>query len=86
MTAIAVRLVVRGATAAERQILGLADGATRAAYNFQIAGDGQRAVMQRPNGNWAVAGFKRRYIAGRRLARRYEVGGVMGPVAKWFVL
>src|SRR5580704_8362740 len=39
MTAIAVRLVVRGAAAAERQVLGLADGATRAAYNFQIAGE-----------------------------------------------
>src|SRR5580698_8689211 len=47
MTAIAVRLVVRGATAAERQVLGLADGATRAAYNFQIAGDGQRAILCR---------------------------------------
>ena len=64
----------------------LADGATRAAYNFQIAGDGQRAIMQRPNGNWAVAGFKRRYITGRRLARRHEIGDVMGAVAKWFVL
>ena len=86
MTAVAIRLVVRGATAAESQLLSLADGATRAAYNFQIAGDGQRAIMQRPNGNWAVAGFKRRYITGRRLARRHEIGDVMGAVAKWFVL
>ena len=86
MTAVAIRLVIGGATAAERQILGLADRATRAAYNFQIAGDGQRAVMERPNGNWAVADFKRRHIAGRRLARRHETGGVMGTIAKWLVL
>ena len=86
MTAVAIRLVTRGATAAESQLLSLADRATRAAYNFQIAGDGQRAVMQRPDGNRAVAGFKRRNITGWRLPRRHETGGVMGPVAKWFVL
>jgi len=86
MTAVAIRLVVRGATAAESQLLSLADGATRAAYDFQIAGNGQRTVVQRPDGNWAVAGFKWRYIAGRRLARRHETGGVMGTIAKWLVL
>src|ERR1700677_2843749 len=86
MTAVAIGLVVGGATAAERQTMGLADGATRAAYNFQIAGDGERAVMKRPNGNWPIADFKRRYITGRGLARRDELRGVMGAVAEWFVL